>query len=283
MEVYMLGTFIRSLGTMTVVLLLSGGAGVVMAQESYASRITIAAGASHVSHQDLTHTPLVHGGTTPRAPGIRFERIGRWQHFVEASVTSVASRRREPFPVLHGDHGHDTAPHAYVFADASYGVGRRVPAPAGSAAVGAAARLDLHVTDYSYGVEKNFGYFISPSLDVWYRHEIELGSRQRVSARAQAPLVSWVARSPYMVNDDRFIENIASNDPLRIALAFLADGELAGWSRTQRLDLGLDYHYLLSRRLGVGASYRFAFLRDSEPRPLTSVRSSVDLTTSIRF
>jgi hypothetical protein len=220
---------------------------------------------------------------TPRALGLRFERRGRWQHFGEARITSVESRRREPYPILLDDHRHDTAPHTYVFFDASYGVGRRVPAPAGSAALGAAARLDLHAIDYSYGVETNFGYFISPSLDLWYRHEIELGPRHRASARLQAPLVSWVARSPYMVNDDRFIENIASNDPLRIAFALLADGELAGWSRMQRLDLGLDYHYLLSRRLGVGASYSFAFLRDSEPRPLTSVRSSVDLTTSIRF
>jgi hypothetical protein len=279
----MIRTCMRSLGTMTVVLLLSGDAGIVMAQDSHESRIIIAAGASHMSHQDLTHTPLVHGGTTPRSLGIRFERLGRWQHFLAANVSTVESRRGEPYPMLFDDHGHDTAPHAYVFFDASYGIGRRVPARTGSAALGAAARLDLHATDYSYGVETNFGYFINPSLDLWYRHEIELGSRHRVSARAQAPLVSWVARSPYMVNDDRFIENIASNDPLRIALAFLADGELAGWSRTQRLDLGLDYHYLLSQRLGLGASYRFAFLRDSEPRPLTSVRSSVYLTTSIRF
>jgi hypothetical protein len=273
----------RSLGTMTILLLLSGRAGIVTAQDRHERRITIAAGASHVSHQDLTHTPLIHAGTTPRSFGLRFERLGGWEHFVAASLSSVESRRGGRYPVLHGDHQHDTDPHAYVFADASFGVGRQVPVPAGSAVLGAAARMDLHATEYSYGLEKNFGYFISPSLDLWYRHDIEFGSRHRVSARAQAPLVSWVARSPYMVNDDRFIENIASNDPLRIALAFLADGELAGWSRMQRLDLGLEYHYLLSRRLGVGASYRFAFLHDSEPRLLTSVRSSVDLTTSIRF
>jgi hypothetical protein len=279
----MIRRYMRSLGTMTVVLLLSGGAGIVMAQDGYESRISMAAGAARVSHQDLTHTPLVHGGTTPLSLGIRFERIGRWQHFASAHLSSVQSRRGEPYPILFDDHGHDTHPHAYDFFDASYGIGRRVPVRTGTAALGAAARLDLHATDYSYGVETNFGYFISPSLDLWYRHEIDLGSRHRASARAQAPLVSWVARSPYMVNDDRFIENIASNDPLRIALAFLADGELAGWSRMQRLDLGLDYHYVLSRRLGVGTSYRFAFLRDTEPRPLTSVRSSVDLTTSIRF
>jgi hypothetical protein len=273
----------RSLGTMAVLLLLSGGAGIAMGQEKHERRITVAAGASQVSHQDLTHTPLIHSGTTPRSFGLRFERLGGWQHFVSATLSSVESRRGGSYPVLHGDHGHHTDAHAYVFADASFGVGRRVPAPKGSAVLGAAARLDLHATDYSYGLEKNFGYYISPGLDLWYRHDIELGSRHGVSARAQAPLVSWVARSPYMVNDDRFIENIASNDPLRIAFAFLADGELAGWSRRQRLDLGLDYHFALTRRFDVGASYRFVFLRDSEPRPLTSVRSSVDLTTSIRF
>jgi hypothetical protein len=43
----------------------------------------------------------------------------------------------------------------------------------------------------------------------------------------------------------------------------------------QRLDLGLDYHYLLGRRLGVGASYRFAFLRDEQPRPLNDSHVSL--------
>jgi hypothetical protein len=274
---------VRCFGTMIVLLLVSGAAAAATAQDSHARRITLAAGASYVAHQDLSHTPLVHGGTTPVSLGIRFDRPGRWQHFLAANVSTVESRRGDSYPILFDDHGHDTHPHAFVFFDASYGIGRRIPARAGSAVLGAAARLDLYATDYSYGLETNFGYYISPSLDLWYRHEIELGSRHRASARAQAPVVAWVARSPYMVNDDRFIENIASSNPLRIALAFLADGELAAWNRMQRLDLGFDYHYLLSRRLEVGAAYRFAFLRDEEPRTLTSVRSSVDLTTSIRF
>jgi hypothetical protein len=273
----------RSFGTVIVLLLVSGAAGAAAAQDGHGRRITLAAGALYVAHQDLSHTPLVHGGMTPFSLELRFERLGRWQHFLAANVSTVESRRGDAYPILFDDHGHYTHPHAYVFFDASYGIGRRIPARGGSAALGAAARLDLHATDYSYGVEKNFGYFISPSLDLWYRHEIEFGSRHRASARVQAPLVAWVARSPYMVNDDQFIENIASNAPLRIAFALLADGELAGWDRMQRIDLGLDYHYRLSRRLGVGASYRLAFLRDEEPRPLTSVRSSVDLTTSFRF
>jgi hypothetical protein len=264
--------------------LLWGGAGAAAAQDGGGGRrLTVAAGASRVAHQDLTHTPLVHGGTAPLSLGVRFERLGRWRHFVAANVSAVDSRRVDPYPVLFDDHAHDTGSHAFVFFDASYGVGPRIPVPAGSAALGAAVRLDLHATDYTYGMEKNFGYFISPSLDLWYRHEVELGPRHRASARAQAPLVAWVARSPYMVNDDRFIENIASNDPLRIALAFLADGEPAGWNRMQRLDVGLDYDVALTRRLDVGASYGLAFLRDREPRPLTSIRSSVALTASFRL
>jgi hypothetical protein len=253
-------------------------------QEQPRSRVTIAAGAAHLAHQDLIHTPFVHGGVAPLSLGVRYERSGDWVHFAEGGYRALTSRLTRPYPILHGGHSHESPPHRYHFVDAASGLGRRVPAGSGrTAALGAALRLDLQAADYSYGVEPNFGYFISPSLDLWYRRELGLPAGGRLSGRAMAPLLSWVARSPYGVNDDRFIENIEPGRPLPILVAFLADGELAGWDRLQRLDVAIDFHRPLVRRLDLGAAYRFGVLRHAEPRPLTVVRNALDLTTSIRF
>jgi hypothetical protein len=79
------------------------------------------------------------------------------------------------------------------------------------------------------------------------------------------------------------VENIASDDQLKTVLAFLRDGQLVTWDRLQRLHVALDYEYALSRRFSAGATYRFAFTRSTEPRPLISYQSSVNLTTSVRF
>jgi hypothetical protein len=273
-------TCAAGLGLLAVLAMPSGA----VAQEEPRHRMTIAAGATHLSHQDLIHTPFVHGGVSPLSLSIRYERAGPWVQLAEGGYHTLTSRLTEPFPILHRGHEHDNPPHRFQVIDGGYGLGRRLPAGASrSAALGAAVRVDLQATDYNYGFEPNFGYFISPSLNLWYRHELDLSAGRRLSGRAMAPLVAWVARSPYMVNDDQFIENIESGRPLTILAAFLADGELTGWDRLQRLDVSLDYHHPVLRRLDAGVSYRFGVLRHTRPRPLTTVRNSIDLTTSIRF
>jgi hypothetical protein len=257
---------------------------VAEAQEHPRNRVTIAAGVTSLSHQDLIHTPFVHGGVSPRGLGIRYERAAPWVQFAEASYLVLNSRLAEAYPILFDDHAHASLPHTYHVVDAAYGLGRNLRTTGNEQmALGAALRLDLQATDYNYGFEPNFGYFISPSLNVWYRHELTLSSKQRLAGRAMVPLVSWVARSPYLVNDDQFIENIESGRPLTILAAFLADGEPAGWDRLQRFDLSIDYHFTLVRRWNAGASYRFGLLKHSEPRPLTAVRNSIELSTSIGF
>jgi hypothetical protein len=257
---------------------------VALTQEPPKNRMTIAAGMTHLVYQDLIHTPFVHGGVSARSLNVGYERSGQWVQFAAGGYHSLTSRLTEPYPILHRGHAHENPPHHYHLVDFVYGLGRRLFLDdRQEGALGTALRLDFHATDYNYGFEPNFGYFISPSLNLWYRHELGLSAKGRLSGSVTAPLVSWVARSPYLVNDDQFIENIRSGKPLSIVAAFLADGELTGWDRLQRLDVSLEYHHPLFRRMEAGVSYRFGVLRHSEPRPLTMIRNSLDLTTSIRF
>lgn len=249
------------------------------------NRLGIALGGSYLAHQDVVHTPFVHGGTSPISFGLSYARTGqRWVQFAEARYSAFESRLGVPFEVDHGDHHHTSAPHGLVFLEAIYGVGRVASSGmAHSSAVGASARMDIQAAFYRYAGHDNFGYFMGPSLNLWYGRAHRLTPRHVVTGRIEAPLVTWLARSPYMVNDDRFIENIASDDRLKTVLAFLGDGKLVTWDRLQRLHAALDYEYALSRRFSAGLSYRFAFTRSTDPRPLVSYQTSLNLTTSVRF
>lgn len=242
-------------------------------------------GAMQLAHQDLVHTPFVHGGTSPISFALSYDHAGtRWTHFAEGRYGALASRLGEPYEISHGDHGHDDPPHGFLLFEAAYGVGRTVASGVRhSAAAGASLRVDLQAVFYRYGVHDNFGYFFSPGLNVWYGRFHRLGASHALKGRVEAPVVSWLARSPYMVNDDRFIENIASNDPLTTALAMLAGGEPVTWNRLQRIYAVLEYEYAVSTRIGLGASYRFTFTRSSEPRPLISYQSNLNLTAAVRL
>jgi hypothetical protein len=261
---------------------LSGSAAV--AQAPATNRIGFSAGITHLAHQDVVHTPFIHRSVSPASGEVFFRHAGSWWHFAEVAYSALDSRLTEPYPIRYDDHSHGSLPHIYVLVDATYGVGKSIrPADDRYEAIGLALKLDLQAADYNYGLEYNFGYFMGAGLDAWYGREFMPASRHRVAGRAMAPLVSWVARSPYLVNDDQFIENIAADGRLATAFALFADGELASWDRIQRLDLTLDYGYSLSRRVEVGASYRFAYLRSSDPRPLTSLQNKLGLSTSYQF
>jgi hypothetical protein len=254
------------------------------AQVGTANRIGVSTGITHLAHQDLIHTPFVHGALSPVSFAVFYHRDGARRHFAEVRYSALDSRLTEPYPIIYEDHWHGSLPHIYVLLDGLYGLGVNLPAAENhGAALGAAFKLDLQAADYNYGLEYNFGYFLSAGLNAWYQQELRLSPKHRVSGRAMAPLVSWVARSPYLVNDDQFIENIASESRLGAARAFLADGELASWDRLQRLDLSLDYEYAVTSRVDLGASYRFAYLHSRDPRPLTSLQNSLGLITSYRF
>jgi hypothetical protein len=269
-----------------IALLFSWAATPARAQQQTGSRIGIAWGALHLKHQDLIHSPFVHGGMAPTSVALQYERSGRRVHMARVAYSTVTSRLTAPYPIQMGGHEHATLPHRYHLLEATYQWGLRLNWPASdrhSAAVGAAVRLDLQATDYNYGVENNFGYFMGPSLNAWYGHSLALYDGTRLAARVLTPLLSWVARSPYLVNDDRFIENISSNSPAATVLAFLADGRLAGFDQLQRIDFALELERVLHGRFALGTAYRLEWLRMPEPRTLTSVRNSIELTTTIRM
>jgi hypothetical protein len=259
-------------------------AGPASAQTPTTNRVGFTAGFTHLAHQDVIHSPFIHRSVSPVSVEAFYRRTGSLRQFAGLRYSAVDSRLTAPYPIEHHDHFHGSLPHVYLLVDATYGAGRSIrPADEGHEAVGLALQLDLQATDYNYGLEYNFGYFLSTGLNAWYERELTPSPRHRVTGRAMAPIVSWVARSPYLVNDDRFIENIANDGRLATALALAADGELASWDRLQRLNLSLGYGYAVSPRVEVGASYRFTYLRARDPRPLTSMQNDLGFSTSYRF
>ncbi|MCK7488342.1 MAG: hypothetical protein MZU97_24735 [Bacillus subtilis] len=105
-----------------------------------------------------------------------------------------------------------------------------------------------------------------------------------LAATLQLPLIAWLARSPYLVNDDEFIENISSHSGLKNLYGFYR-----GWrngspgTKCKRLTLELKYEYSLNERWGLSAAFQFDFVHVSQPRNLLSFRNSLDFSACYKF
>jgi len=72
--------------------------------------------------------------------------------------------------------------------------------------------------------------------------------------------ISWLARSPYLVNDDEFIENTSSHSGFKTFTSFIGDGKLVSWNSWQSFDLEIKYLSHLNKKWQLGAAYLFEFI-----------------------
>jgi hypothetical protein len=120
--------------------------------------------------------------------------------------------------------------------------------------------VDIQALNYFYGRISSFGYYSSFGLGISALKEYKINKRNAVSGRFALPMIYWAARSPYLVNDDTYIENTISHSGVRTFFAFLGDGKPLTLKRLQALDLGVTYSYKITEKWSLGASYLFEFI-----------------------
>jgi hypothetical protein len=112
---------------------------------------------------------------------------------------------------------------------------------------------------------------------------ISLKAANRLEAELRLPVAAWISRSPYLVNDDEFIENTASHNSIKTFFSFIEDGELAWWNKWQKAGLLVQYHRRFTNRISAGAGYRFSVLHHAEPRNLLSFENYLTLNVNYHF
>jgi hypothetical protein len=143
---------------------------------------------------------------------------------------------------------------------------------------------DVQALSYSYGrVSGSFGYFANFGLGACLEKNHTIGARHHIGGKISLPVVNWLARSPYLVNDDEFIENTSSHKGLKTFLAFIEDGRLSSLDKFQSLDLQLKYTCNLTSKWTLGGVYGFEFTHSSRPRNLLQYRHSLNLLIALNF
>lgn len=248
------------------------------------NRISISAGSSSLARQDLIYSPFIHSDYSFMSLGIKYQYDNELLHNLEANFSANQSQTNNSEDIQMGDHNHGFIPHEFLFMNLTYGLGKAIRnSPSIEEWIGGSIKGDLQAAFYNFQLSEMFGYYIEFSLNAWYRYKYNLSDRQLLSIQAELPLVAWLARPPYLAEDDGFIENISSHNKFKTLLAFIGDGKLVTVNKLQRINLNLEYVYTISGRFSVGAEYRFTFIHSGDPKTLLSYQNNLNLTTSINF
>lgn len=126
----------------------------------------------------------------------------------------------------------------------------------------------VRASDQGYGSASVFNYLGSFSLSPWVVYERALSDRLHLTLQTWVPLVSWVARSPYALNDDQYMRDNASHQGAATFFNYVAGGGVQSLAHWQKLTLAAEVTYSLSSRIGVLVAYQAEALRYTKPRTL---------------
>lgn len=246
--------------------------------------IQLQMGLSNIVRQDLIFSPFIHNDLSPINVGIRYQGEKTFYQNLHLRFSSLKPSLIDPYEFYDNNEIKQTGPHNFTVIDLDYWIGKEFRRSEKSATkAGIAFNADIQALNYVYGRFSNFGYYSAIGLGGFMSHTYNINEKNKITGQIALPIFSWLARSPYLVNDDEFIENISSHSGTKTFFAFIGDGNFATLNKLQTLDFRLNYTYKLNDRWEFGCDYLFEFIHSKEPRNLLSYRNSIFLNTTFKF
>ncbi|GAA0879485.1 hypothetical protein GCM10009119_24530 [Algoriphagus jejuensis] len=248
------------------------------------NKLTLSFGPSILARQDLIFSPNIHNDFSFLNFGLGYTREAKLYQTVRLNYAGFNPMVIDPYEFTEYGEFETAYPHSFNLVDLDYSLGKKVLVTEKSAlTIGGMFSTNIQAMNYVYGRFSNFGYFATLGLGAFVQDKFTINEKSHLTATLQLPFVSWLSRSPYLVNDDEFIENIFSHSGFKTFMAYLGDGQLATWNKLQTFDLEAKYSYTLSERWDLSAAYAFEFIHASQPRNLLSFRNALNLSATLKF
>lgn len=254
--------------------------GILQAQQP---SLSLRVGPGSFARQDQIFSPFVHQDWSFLNVALQYDWGKKNSHFAALEFGSY-----DPIlvPSYHyGDEDDVTYPHSFTLVNLTYGFGKRLPQKKENQflTLGGFFEADIQASTYNYAWLGNFGYLAPFSIGVWGEYGKSFKEKHRVTGKLLIPLVSLVARSPYLVNDDVYIENIYSHNGFTTFFAYLGDGQVQTLNKIQQIEMQLGYQYALSTKWSIGTLYAFRFQHVADPLNYLSYRNTFYLNLNRHF
>ena len=252
--------------------------------QDFKNMFSLSVGVGHFARQDLVFSPFVHKDFTAVNTGLEYTRKADFHQKLKLRYASFNPMLTSPYVFMLNGEKKVANQHFFTLIDLDYFFGKKInQTEKSNTTVGALFNTDAQMLNYEYGRIGSFGYYSTFGLGGFIYKDYQINEKSHIYASLALPLLNWLTRSPYLVNDDEFIENISSHSAVKSFFAFIGDGKLITLNKLQTFDLEAKYAYQLNTRWEIGAGYLFEFIHSKEPRSLLSYRNSLLVSTSFKF
>lgn len=252
--------------------------------QDFKNSLQLQIGVGNIARQDLVFSPFIHKDLSPINVSIRYQREKKYFQNANLRFALLSPSYKNSYSFIDDGEIKTTSPHFFTIVDLDYWFGKSIKeTEKSSTKVGIAVNADIQALNYAYGRIGSFGYYSSFGVGAFIHHIHKFNDKNSLIGYVSLPVINWLARSPYLVNDDEFIENTSSHSGLKTFFAFIGDGKFATLNQLQIFDFSANYTYKLNKRWDLGVGYLFEFVHSSKPRNMLSYRNSIFFNTNFKF
>ncbi len=254
--------------------------------QQQANRLSLALGIGHLSRQDQIFSPFVHRDVSPFHLSLQYERDKKLKQKAQLSFSQFNPSIGNLYTYWRADpeETFTTAPHSFILVNIDYGLAWKIrKSEPWQISIGGMLQNKIQASSYNFGSFGGFGYLASLGIGPWLETDFHLSEKRQLSASLSVPLLIWVARSPYLINDDEFMHNTYSHQWFKTFLAYLEDGHWETIHGFQNVDIQLTYRHALNAQWDLLGEYRFSFTHHKEPANFLSYQHMIVFGGSLKF
>jgi hypothetical protein len=273
----------RFAATWLMALVLAGGA---EAQDSERKNaLSLQWGAGHIMRQDLVFSPFIHRDFSLTNFRLEYRREGKFVQRAGVDFAGFSPMVTDPYVFYVNGEEFSADPHVFTFIGVDYALSVPVYSDEKwNVAVGGVFNTDVQIGNYVYGRFGSFGYTALFGLGANADATYALSEKHSLGTTLRLPFLTWVARSPFLVNDDEFIANTAAfHGGLQTFANLIGDGNFATWGEVFQFTFELRYLYHVSERWDLGAVYEYEHIKVQAPRRLQSFQNNLRISGNYRF
>lgn len=238
-------------------------------------KISLQWGIHVINKQDQLLSPLIEKDVSFKNMGLSYQHTGeKARNVIQAGFDSYQPSSYKPYTYIDEGRSKDIFLSLSTIVNVRYAHLRRLT----NRSLFAGLMLDnqIRAEEQAYGWATTFHYIGAFSLSPVIAYEHHLSEKWQLSLQTWLPLVSWITRSPYALNDDQYMRDNASHNGLKTFFNYVANGKFQSINRFQKINLQSTLTYKLSKRAGWLVSYQIEALRYTQPAHLLSYQHFIN-------
>lgn len=248
------------------------------AQNAKLRTLGITYGYQHYSRQDQLFSPLVYNGTAPLNLQLSYNvntANSQQNAYLSFGMYNMSAHEAYDFTEdFDGPEERTLYPSSFQLIRLGYGYARKFGNDQ-KLVYSAGLRLDgqIEAMFFEMGFASVFGYTTTFALAPSISAEYYFNRKTSLSGQLAVPVLGFVARSPYALNDDDYIERQSSHNNLTTIVNLIGDSDLRSFGTYRQVDVGLHLQHQFTPNTALRLGWQARWYEITEPKRVLALQN----------